>query len=87
MKRASTTISRIKKPRLQVPEYHLTPSVHDESGEIIWPAPRDQIERARNFILDWFAPMMQNSNASANKEDQANVSDQCRREEEDADRA
>ncbi|OTB12685.1 hypothetical protein K445DRAFT_76888 [Daldinia sp. EC12] len=34
-------------------EYHLTPSVRDEeTGEIIWPAPKDQIERARNFILE-----------------------------------
>ncbi|KAK6957542.1 hypothetical protein Daesc_000329 [Daldinia eschscholtzii] len=57
MKRSASTVSkttsRAKKPRPEIPEYHLTPSVRDEeTGEIIWPAPKDQIERARNFILD-----------------------------------
>ncbi|KAI1379492.1 DHH phosphoesterase [Hypoxylon crocopeplum] len=56
MKRSGSSISkatpRAKKPRPEVPEYHLTPSVRDESGEVIWPAPRLQIERARNFILE-----------------------------------
>ncbi|KAI1802068.1 DHH phosphoesterase [Daldinia bambusicola] len=37
-------------------EYHLTPSIKDEeTGEIVWPAPKDQIERARNFILECVA--------------------------------
>ncbi|KAI1326907.1 DHH family protein [Xylariaceae sp. FL0255] len=44
-----------KKPRAEVPEYHLTPSLRDESGEIIWPAPKAQIEGARNFILECVA--------------------------------
>ncbi|KAI0011318.1 DHH family protein [Xylariaceae sp. FL0662B] len=56
MKRNASSISkatsRAKKPRQSVPAYHLTPSIRDETGEIIWPAPREQIERARNFILE-----------------------------------
>ncbi|TGJ85861.1 hypothetical protein E0Z10_g2938 [Xylaria hypoxylon] len=48
----SKTTSKAKRQRPQVPEYHLTPSLRDESGEAIWPAPRDQIERARNFIRE-----------------------------------
>ncbi|KAI1081771.1 DHH family protein [Whalleya microplaca] len=56
MKRSASSISkatpRVKKPGLQIPEYHLTPSVRDEAGEIIWPAPRKQIDRAREFILE-----------------------------------
>ncbi|KAI2607463.1 DHH phosphoesterase [Hypoxylon fragiforme] len=48
----SKTSPKAKKPRSEVPEYHLTPSVQDESGNIIWPAPAAQIERARNFLLD-----------------------------------
>ncbi|OTA94338.1 hypothetical protein M434DRAFT_394886 [Hypoxylon sp. CO27-5] len=56
MKRSASSISkaspRAKKPRPSVPEYHLTPSIRDESGEIVWPAPKAQIERARNLILE-----------------------------------
>ncbi|KAI0831003.1 DHH phosphoesterase [Hypoxylon sp. FL0890] len=56
MKRNAPPISKAapkaKKPRPEVPDYHLTPSIRDESGDIIWPAPKAQIERARNFILD-----------------------------------
>ncbi|RYP20523.1 hypothetical protein DL767_009426 [Monosporascus sp. MG133] len=58
MKRAASPSKgtpRAKKPRPKVPEYHLTPSLRDESGEIVWPAPRGQIERARNFILECVA--------------------------------
>jgi hypothetical protein len=42
-----------KKPRVEVPEYHLTPSLRDEHGEAIWPAPKDQIEKARSIIKEW----------------------------------
>ncbi|KAI1208422.1 DHH phosphoesterase [Annulohypoxylon truncatum] len=56
MKRSASSIPkttpRAKKPRPEVPEYHLTPSIRDESGEIVWPAPREQIERARDFIRE-----------------------------------
>ncbi|KAL1311130.1 hypothetical protein AAFC00_001332 [Neodothiora populina] len=33
-----------------VPEYHLTPSFRDVNGDIIWPAPEDQVKLARNII-------------------------------------
>ncbi|KAF4450445.1 dhh family protein [Fusarium austroafricanum] len=47
--------SRSSKPNTSVPEYYLTPSRRDSDGEIIWPAPKDQIEAARNFIRDCVA--------------------------------
>lgn len=43
-----------KRPRVEVPEYHLTPSLRDPSGEAIWPAPKDQLELARNIIREWY---------------------------------
>ncbi|KAF4465436.1 dhh family [Fusarium albosuccineum] len=36
----------------KVPEYHLTPSLRDDEGEIVWPAPKDKMEAARSFIRD-----------------------------------
>ena len=45
--------SPAKKARPEVPEYHLTPTVKNEEGEAIWPAPRDQIETARRTIREW----------------------------------
>ena len=41
------------KPQVQVPEYHATPSIKEEDGSIQWPAPKSQMERAREIILDW----------------------------------
>lgn len=49
-----------KKARPEVPEYHLTPSLKDESGEIIWPAPKEQMQRARETILEWLVPCPHN---------------------------
>ncbi|KAI0900205.1 DHH phosphoesterase [Annulohypoxylon nitens] len=49
---ASKGTPRAKKRQPEVPEYHSIPSARDESGEIIWPAPRAQIEIARSFILE-----------------------------------
>ncbi|KAI0541546.1 DHH family protein [Xylaria digitata] len=51
----SKTASRAKRQRPQIPEYHLTPSLRNESGEAIWPAPKDQIERAQKFIRECVA--------------------------------
>lgn len=42
------------KPQVQVPEYHATPSVKEEDGTMQWPAPKAQMDRARDIILDWF---------------------------------
>ncbi|KAK4508099.1 hypothetical protein PRZ48_001837 [Zasmidium cellare] len=44
--------SPAKRARPEVPDYHLTPSVKDEDGEIQWPAPKVQIQRAREIILE-----------------------------------
>jgi len=49
-------VAKAKKAKIEVPEYHLAPSARDERGEIIWPAPASQIERARIFMLQWFVP-------------------------------
>lgn len=46
--------TKAKKAKLVVPEYHTTPSRRDEEGEIVWPAPRGQIERAREVIREWY---------------------------------
>jgi hypothetical protein len=45
--------SKSKKSKVVVPEYHLTPSRQDESGENVWPAREEQIERAREIIKEW----------------------------------
>ncbi|KAI1491571.1 DHH family protein [Biscogniauxia mediterranea] len=53
---APTPPPKAKRPKLEIPAYHLTPSAVDpETGEIIWPAPRDQMSRARDFILECVA--------------------------------
>lgn len=41
-----------KRSRVEVPDYHLTPSVCDDNG-IVWPAPEAQMKQARDVILDW----------------------------------
>ncbi|KAF2688624.1 DHH phosphoesterase [Lentithecium fluviatile CBS 122367] len=46
----SGSTPRAKKQKIEIPEYHLTPSIHDGDGEIVWPAPKVQIERAREII-------------------------------------
>ncbi|KAJ6439383.1 putative dhh family protein [Purpureocillium lavendulum] len=59
MKRAASSSAgappRGKKARPQVPDYHLTPSRRTDKGDTIWPAPEGQIERARQFIIEWYA--------------------------------
>ncbi|KAB8737500.1 hypothetical protein FH972_026459 [Carpinus fangiana] len=47
-----TTPQKSKKPREEVPQYHLTPSVRDAEGEIVWPAPSIEIENARRIIRE-----------------------------------
>lgn len=63
LRKAGTTMKRAvpssprgpkaKKQKVAIPEYHLAPAARNSDGEIIWPAPTDQIERARGFILEW----------------------------------
>lgn len=61
MKRAASSAAikpgsrSAKKPRVSVPDYHLTPSIRDENGQTVWPAPEAKMEAARRFILDWCA--------------------------------
>lgn len=45
--------SKPKKPKIVVPEYHLTPSRQDDSGESVWPARKEHIQRARELIEEW----------------------------------
>jgi len=45
--------SPAKKAKPEVPEYHSTPSVKEEDGSIQWPAPRAQMDRAREIIMEW----------------------------------
>ena len=51
-----TKASNTKKRRIEIPEYHLTPSARSEDGERIWPAPACQVKQARDFILEWYVP-------------------------------
>jgi hypothetical protein len=44
---------KTKKPKIVVPEYHLTPSRQDEAGIDVWPARVEQIEKARDIIREW----------------------------------
>lgn len=45
--------SKSRRSRDPVPAYHLTPSLRDDAGDIIWPAPANKIANARQFIRDW----------------------------------
>ncbi|CAO2648509.1 Nn.00g077760.m01.CDS01 [Neocucurbitaria sp. VM-36] len=53
-RKAEKSISppKMKKIKVAMPEYHLTPSRQDESGKIIWPARGKQIDRARELIKE-----------------------------------
>lgn len=52
-KASTAAATKSKKAKVTIPEYHLAPSRQDESGEIVWPAPKNQIERAREVIREW----------------------------------
>lgn len=41
-----------KKAREELPQYHLTPSIKDEDGAAVWPAPNVDIQNARRIILE-----------------------------------
>jgi hypothetical protein len=45
---------KTKRAKTVIPSYHLTPSRQDESGEIVWPARKEQIDRAREIIRKWY---------------------------------
>lgn len=51
---AQASATKRFRARLEVPDYHLTPSVRDEkTGDAIWPAPEAQMKQARDIILEW----------------------------------
>lgn len=41
-----------KRARIEVPEYHLATQIKEEDGSIQWPAPREQMDKAREMIRD-----------------------------------
>lgn len=43
----------VKKQKFIIQEYHTTPQRRSETGEIVWPARKEQIERARVIIKEW----------------------------------
>ncbi|KAL9094570.1 MAG: hypothetical protein Q9165_003129 [Trypethelium subeluteriae] len=51
-KAASNSSTPTKRKRPEVPEYHLATPTRDANGEIIWPAPKDQIRTATDFIIE-----------------------------------
>ncbi|KAB5584905.1 DHH family protein [Coniochaeta sp. 2T2.1] len=58
MKRAlpsQTKASKPKKRKIEIPDYHLTAPARNDDGEVIWPAPAEQIKQARDFILECVA--------------------------------
>lgn len=57
-KAENETTVNAKKARIVVPDYHLASPRRDESGEIVWPAPAAQIDRARDIIREWYAPSL-----------------------------
>jgi hypothetical protein len=50
----AATSPTTKKQKVVVPEYHSTPQRRDEAGETVWPARKEQIERARDIIKEWY---------------------------------
>lgn len=43
-----------KKQQVVIPEYHTAAQRRDDAGEIVWPARKEQIERARDIIKEWY---------------------------------
>lgn len=51
--RAISPPAKTKKAKVTIPQYHLTPSQKDGLGEVVWPARKEQIKRARDIIKEW----------------------------------
>ncbi|THZ88914.1 DHH family protein [Aureobasidium pullulans] len=50
---AQASATKRSRARLEVPDYHLSPSVRDEkTSDAIWPAPEAQMKQARDIILE-----------------------------------
>lgn len=50
MKRSANGKPKTTKPKPQLPDYTDAEPLKDEAGEVIWPAPAEDIEKARDFI-------------------------------------
>jgi hypothetical protein len=48
---------RAGKPISPETDYHLARPQRDRCGKIIWPAPKDQIQEAKDFIREWSAAL------------------------------
>ncbi|OSS48104.1 hypothetical protein B5807_06639 [Epicoccum nigrum] len=48
----AATSAKPKKQKAAVPEYHITPQRRDGTGEVVWPARKVQIDRARSIITE-----------------------------------
>jgi hypothetical protein len=46
--------SKAKKPRPKVPDYCDVEPRRDEEGQVIWPAAKEAMEQARDFIREWY---------------------------------
>lgn len=61
MSRSVKSLASPKKRRVELPEYHTTPSHKTEAGDIIWPAPQNQIQAAKEFIIEWYVARAKSS--------------------------
>jgi len=43
-----------KRPREQLPDYCDVEPRRDDTGAIVWPAPEEAIENAREFLREWY---------------------------------
>jgi hypothetical protein len=50
----SASSAPTKKQKVVIPEYHTATQRRDDAGEIVWPARKEQIERARAIIKEWY---------------------------------
>lgn len=46
--------TKSKRPREQLPDYCDVEPRRDGSGAIVWPAPEEAIEGAREFMREWY---------------------------------
>ena len=43
-----------KRPRTELPDYCAVESVRAADGEIIWPAPLEAMDAARDLLREWY---------------------------------
>ena len=52
-RRGMKQASKPKKPREKLPDYCDVKPKQDDSGNVIWPAPKAALDKARAFIKEW----------------------------------